>query len=72
MFTLTLKTDNAAFCDESANDEDRNDGAACGGELARILSDLAGEVANGGVEDGDRFPLRDSNGNRVGEATYTV
>ena len=39
-----------------------------GGEVARILRDLADRVEDGG----NSFPLRDVNGNRVGSADYVT
>ena len=57
MFTLKLKTDNAAF----------NEYAGAGYEVARILR----AVANKLEEDADRGACLDSNGNRVGEWKLT-
>jgi len=58
MFTLTIRTDNAAFVDP--------DGApAPGYELATILRRLAGQLEN--ASDGDHGTVRDSNGNTVGK-----
>ncbi len=58
MFKLTLKTDNAAF-------EDGADGAS---ETARILREVAARL-DGGAR--GTFPVRDLNGNTVGEASLT-
>jgi len=55
MFTLKIKTDNAAF------DGDR------GGEVARILRDVADSIKVGA----DLGVIRDINGNNVGEYKYT-
>lgn len=49
--TITVHMDNAAFADVPAS------------ELARILRNLATEIEDGCTEK----PLRDFNGNRVGE-----
>lgn len=54
MFTLTIKTDNAAFHDEN--------GESDGQEIARLLLGVSHEVA-AGFTDG---PIIDLNGNRVG------
>lgn len=60
-FTLSFRMDNAAFSDDP------------GAEAARILRQIAATVANGG--DGWTFgeanmrPIRDVNGNRIGEWT---
>lgn len=59
MLTLEIKTENAAF-----------DGMARGPELARIMRNLADELAE--LEDeseGGEFHLFDLNGNRCGMAT---
>jgi hypothetical protein len=72
MFTLTIKTDNAAFhADDRADDADGFDGTACGAELARILRELAEDVSNG-VSDETAIAVRDGNGNKVGEATFII
>jgi len=55
MFTLKIKTDNAAF------DGDRD------GEVARILRDVADSIKVGA----DLGVIRDINGNNVGEYKYT-
>lgn len=57
MYTVTIKTDNAAFEDDM------------GYEIARILRQLADRVERG--EEGDII-LRDVNGNRVGMAGFKV
>ena len=57
-FTLTLTTENAAFCD----DENPTSDDAAKAEIARILRDAAKHIENG--SDGRR--LQDSNGNHVG------
>jgi hypothetical protein len=54
MFTLTIKTDNAAFSDEEGGP---------GYEIARLLRKAADQVEQG--ETGR--PIFDINGNRVGE-----
>lgn len=42
-------------------------------EFFRILNSVAGIIRRSGIEfeDGDIWPLRDANGNRVGELTIT-
>jgi len=58
MFTLKIKTDNAAFagrCNETY-------------EVARILRDLADRVETNGC---DIYISHDSNGNQVGSARFT-
>lgn len=57
MFTLKMKTDNAAF-----------DGTLWAEEVARILRDTAKCVEQQQARHG---VLRDINGNRVGEFTFT-
>ena len=57
MFTVKVKTDNAAFegaCNESF-------------EVARILRDLADRVEKNGA---DVYCLQDSNGNTVGSGKF--
>jgi hypothetical protein len=56
MFTLRIKTDNAAFGDQPEY------------ELARILAEVASEVG-GGVTNGI---VHDDNGNRVGTFKLTT
>lgn len=56
-FTLTIETDNAAFDDEPRY------------EVARILRDAADAYAYNGET---AWPLRDVNGNRVGQWTFTA
>ena len=56
-FKLSICTDNAAFeGDENA-------------EVARILRGLADRLE--GASPDEYYPLRDVNGNKVGEAQYT-
>ena len=55
MFTMTIKTDNAAFDDDASM------------ELSRILLRVAGELA----DVPGKYPLRDINGNTVGHYTIT-
>ena len=66
MFTLTIKTDNAAFQDESARDGERDDGAARAQEVARILRHLASQVDCGAQD----CAVVDANGNTVGRAAF--
>lgn len=57
--TITINTDNAAFCDYP------------GAEVARILHKLGDsiihELTDTNIEEPQRFVLRDFNGNTVGE-----
>lgn len=59
MFSLWIKTDNAAFCD----DDGKATAEARGRETARILRQLAAGVEQGGTA-GAAYDL---NGNRIGE-----
>lgn len=56
MFVLTIKTDNAAFEDDPT------------AEVARILRGLADRLE--GASPDEDYPLRDLNGNCVGEAEF--
>ena len=56
---ITLNMDNAAFTDGN------------GFEAARILTEIANQMKDHSLEVGDSYPLRDYNGNRVGELTIT-
>ena len=61
MFTVKIRTDNAAFA------EDRN------GEVARILRELADRLADqygNGHNAADLHMLTDLNGNTVGRAAF--
>lgn len=64
MFTLTMETDNAAFCDD---DEGGHNEAARGAEVARILRWIAERVERGNNLSG---AFRDANGNKVGTYTF--
>lgn len=55
-FKLTIKTGNAAFCDEQTGEEAPNH------EVARLLREAADEIENGA----DGGVLVDINGNNVG------
>jgi hypothetical protein len=57
MFTVKIKTDNATF---------ENDVTA---EVARILRELADRMT--GASPDEDYPLRDINGNKVGEAKFS-
>ena len=64
---IEIKLDNAAFeapGDTSARWRD-------GGEVARILYRLAGNMRDRTIEPGDHETLMDLNWNRVGEARVT-
>jgi hypothetical protein len=63
VFTLTIETDNAAFCDESAPDDERDDEEATRQELARILRQIARQLE---TESPTTRGVYDANGNRVG------
>lgn len=64
-FRVTIDCDNAAF---------DNDGCFNGHELARILRELADGLDNANVQPDDigddPLPLRDVNGNVVGQAAF--
>lgn len=69
MFTLTIKTGNAAFRDDSAADEDYADHTdAAMRECARILREAAKHLENGA----DHRNLIDANGNKVGVYTLVM
>jgi hypothetical protein len=59
---VVIETGNAAFSDD-----------AVGPEIARILRGLADSIANKSREklSSRFFPLRDANGNKVGEAEFS-
>lgn len=63
---ITITMDNAAFEAAVETKRSRN-----GWEPAQILTDLADEMRDGPLEAGQTFSLRDSNGNKVGEAKVT-
>lgn len=54
---LELTTDNAAFEDNGIDYE-----------VSKILKDLAYRISENGIETDNVFILRDTNGNKVGEA----
>lgn len=56
MFTVSISTNGAAF---EGNTEQ---------EIARILRELAEKIEREGCPDVDNYPLRDTNGNKVGAA----
>jgi hypothetical protein len=56
MFTLSFRTDNAAFAEDFP-----------GLEAARILTEIAWQLRNGATEG----HARDANGNRVGDFALT-
>ena len=58
MFSLDIKTDNAAF----GEDEGGHTAASVAAEVARILRELAQDIENGG----DGGAVMDLNGNKVG------
>jgi hypothetical protein len=57
-FTMTIRSDNAAFAEDA------------GAEVARILRALADTIAESGAE--GHFRLMDHNGNGVGRAVFEV
>lgn len=59
-FDIRIGVDNAAF---DGHPED---------EIATILRRLAAEIEATGLEPGDVIGLRDTNGNRVGDAKLTT
>ena len=64
MFTLTIKTANAAFHDDA---DEKDDAYARDREIARILRTLAREFEDGAPPSKSVF---DSNGNKVG--SYSI
>ncbi len=69
MFTLEIKTDNAAFRDDSAIDDERDDDTALGSEIATILRRLADHIE--GYANLSGGSVQDTNGNTVGRYTLT-
>lgn len=65
MFTLKIKTDNAAFRDDTDDEGADTGAAAC--EVARILREVAGRLEN----DATSGSCLDCNGNTVGSFTLT-
>lgn len=66
IFTVKIECDNAAFCDESGiwtPEEARND------EIRTCLRKLIKDLYE--YPDATVFSIRDSNGNRVGQAKFT-
>ena len=63
-FSLEIRCDNAAFQDESGDDE------ATALEVARILEKTAAFLRRNGISVTESLPLLDNNGNRVGFATF--
>jgi hypothetical protein len=61
-FTLTFKTDNAAFRDEDGN----LDYMALRDTIAQVADRMIARGAMAGLEQPDQIPVRDLNGNRVG------
>ena len=57
MFRLEISTDNAAFADDIT------------AEVARILRGLADRMEHASPD--EFYPLRDANGNEVGEAIFS-
>ena len=68
IFTLSITTDNAAFCDDS--DEPMAGQFICDHEVARILEVVAAKLRTPMYQAGANF-LQDLNGNTVGEFEYT-
>lgn len=67
MFKLEIKTNNAAFTDDSAPDAERDDASARGEQVTLILRAIA-KLTEQGYTEG---PATDSNGNRCGYWTLT-
>lgn len=67
-FTLSIETDNAAFTDEATGEP------MPAPEIARILRLIADSITVSDIPliKPERQPLRDINGNRVGNWTYDV
>ena len=69
-FKLSIKCDNSAFTDDSADGIDR---AMPGPEIARILRKVAVWTDTDlDTEDGEAWCLLDINGNRVGTAELLI
>lgn len=66
-FKLNITCNNAAFTDESALDNERDDAAAARGQVALILRDAAKHIENGS----DSRRLMDVNGNHVGQFAFS-
>ncbi len=66
-FEIHIETDNAAFTDEAARDDERDDAAAWGQEVARILRYVAEHIVDGYTEGA----IHDANGNHVGHYQAT-
>lgn len=64
--TIQIQCDNAAFFDE---DDERRDLVCTNAEIVRILSRLCSSLERHYEE--TQIPLRDSNGNHVGEFRLT-
>lgn len=64
-FTVTIATDNAAFCDADGEPDDVSRVA----EVTRILRELADRMDESSAD--EHGFIRDSNGNRVGEWTVS-
>jgi len=69
MFTLTIKTDNAAFDTEGGN-ADRQAPAGRNAEVARILREVATALDDGRDFGTTGRTILDSNGNTVGRARF--
>lgn len=65
MFTLTIKTDNAAF---RAEDDDGSHLEATQAEVARIPREVAALIVRGITSQG----VRDGNGNKVGSFSLEI
>jgi len=56
--TIKFDMDNAAFDNEPQR------------ETSSLLIELASRVLNKGCQSGTTYPIRDSNGNKIGEAVF--
>ena len=60
--TIKFNMENAAFHDGGRK--------AAQGEVGVILLDLTKKVMNEGCQSGTTYPIRDSNGNKIGQAVF--
>lgn len=60
--TIEISLDNAAF------DNDQSGETASGSEVAYTLTKLAGNMRDMTLAHNDAWPIRDVNGNRIGNA----
>ncbi len=69
--TITMELDNAAFCDQDDGAGGVQDNERNGDAVADVLRKLACGYGGVWLTAGDTETVRDTNGNRIGEATVT-